>query len=41
VSNFYTSLTTYENHLTEKAKRMQPYMSEQNWLMSYQSIEGI
>ena len=29
VANFYTSLTTYENHLTEKAKMMQPYMIEQ------------
>lgn len=41
VQNFYTSLTTYETHLTEKAERMKPYMIEQNWLMSYQSIEGI
>ena len=41
VANFYTSLTTYETHLTEKAERMKPYMIEQNWLMSYQSIEGI
>jgi len=41
VQNFYTSLSTYEMHLTEKAKRMKPYMIEQNWLLSYQSIEGI
>ena len=41
VSNFYTSLTTYENHLTEKAKMMQPYMIEQNWLLNYRYIDGI
>lgn len=41
VSNFYTSLTTYENHLTEKAKMMQPYMIEQNWLLNYRSLDGI
>jgi acyl carrier protein phosphodiesterase len=41
VTNFYTSLTIYETHLTAKAKMMQPYMIKQNWLMSYQSIEGI
>ena len=41
VSNFYTSLTTYENYLTEKAKMMQPYMIEQNWLLNYRSLDGI
>ena len=41
VQNFYISLTTYEMHLTEKAKMMQPYMIEQNWLLSYQSCDGI
>ncbi len=41
VANFYTSLTTYENHLTEKAKMMQPYMIEQNWLLNYRSLDGI
>jgi acyl carrier protein phosphodiesterase len=41
VRNFYISLTTYENLLTEKAKIMQPYMIEQNWLLNYKSIDGI
>ena len=41
VANFYLSLTTYEMHLTEKAKMMQPYMIEQNWLLNYRSIDGI
>jgi acyl carrier protein phosphodiesterase len=41
VNNFYTSLTTYEKHLTQKAKMMQPYMIEQNWLLNYRSIDGI
>jgi acyl carrier protein phosphodiesterase len=41
VQNFYVSLTTYEMHLTEKAKMMQPYMIEQNWLLNYRSIDGI
>lgn len=41
VENFYTSLTTFEMHLTDKAKLMKPYMIEQNWLMSYCTTEGI
>ena len=41
VNNFYTSLITYDKHLTEKAKMMQPYMIEQNWLLNYRSIDGI
>ncbi|NBW28525.1 MAG: DUF479 domain-containing protein [Flavobacteriaceae bacterium] len=41
VRNFYISLTTYENLLTEKVKMMQPYMIEQNWLLNYKSIDGI
>jgi len=41
VENFYISLSTYENHLTEKAKMMKPYMIEQNWLLNYRSIDGI
>ena len=41
VQNFYISLTTYEMHLTEKAKLMQPYMIKQNWLLNYRSIDGI
>lgn len=41
VQNFYISLSTYEMHLTEKAKMMQPYMIEQNWLLNYRSNDGI
>jgi acyl carrier protein phosphodiesterase len=41
VQKFYLSLTTYETHLTEKAKMMQPYMIEQNWLLNYRSNDGI
>jgi len=41
VENFYTSLTTYESNLSDKAKSMKPYMIEQNWLLNYRTIEGI
>lgn len=41
VVNFYKSLETNQDLLTEKAKIMMPYMIHQNWLMSYQTIEGI
>ena len=41
VANFYKSLDTNHNLLTEKALLMKPYMIQQNWLLSYQTIEGI
>jgi len=41
VANFYDSLATYHDLLTEKAQMMKPYMIEQNWLLSYQTIDGI
>lgn len=41
VVNFYNSLGTYHDLLSEKAKIMMPHMIHQNWLMSYQTIEGI
>ena len=41
VANFYDSLTTHDDLLTEKAQMMKPYMIQQNWLLSYQTIEGI
>lgn len=40
-NNFYQSLRDNYNHLSERTKGMLPYMIEHNWLMSYQSIEGI
>ncbi|KQB41809.1 Acyl carrier protein phosphodiesterase [Flavobacterium daejeonense] len=41
VSEFYQSL--HQNHavLSEKTKNILPYMEKQNWLSSYQTIEGI
>ena len=41
VDNFYNSLDTNHDLLTEKAQMMKPYMIEQNWLLSYQTIDGI
>jgi len=41
VANFYDSLATYHDLLTEKAQMLKPYMIEQNWLLSYQTIDGI
>ena len=41
VANFYNSLDTNLDLLTEKAQMMKPYMIQQNWLLSYQTIEGI
>jgi acyl carrier protein phosphodiesterase len=40
-NRFYQSL--YDNHdfLSERTKGMMPYMIEHNWLMSYQTVEGI
>ena len=41
VANFYDSLNTNHDLLTEKAQLMKPYMIQQNWLLSYQTIDGI
>jgi acyl carrier protein phosphodiesterase len=41
VANFYDSLAIHNDLLTEKAQMMKPYMIQQNWLLSYQTIEGI
>jgi acyl carrier protein phosphodiesterase len=41
VANFYDSLDTNQDLLTEKAQMMKPYMIQQNWLLSYQTIDGI
>ncbi len=41
VDNFYDSLTNNHNLLTEKTKKMLPYMIEQNWLVSYETLAGL
>ena len=38
---FYQSLRDNYDFLNEKTQKMLPYMIDQNWLMSYQTIEGI
>jgi len=38
---FYQSLRDNYDVLNEKTQKMVPYLIQQNWLMSYQSIEGI
>jgi len=38
---FYQSLRDHYNNLTLKTQKMIPYLTEQNWLVSYQTIEGI
>ncbi len=41
IDNFYNSLNTNHDLLTEKAQMMKPYMIQQNWLLSYKTIDGI
>lgn len=38
---FYQSLRDNYTDLTPKTQKMMPYMIEYNWLLSYQTIEGI
>ncbi|MDD5151536.1 MAG: acyl carrier protein phosphodiesterase [Flavobacterium sp.] len=38
---FYQSLRDNYNDLTPKTQKMMPYMIDHNWLVSYQTIEGI
>ena len=38
---FYKLLDKNEDLLTERTKNLLPYMKQNNWLLSYQSIEGI
>ncbi|MBC7641507.1 MAG: DUF479 domain-containing protein [Flavobacterium sp.] len=40
-NNFYQSLYLNENILTEKTKKMLPFMTQKNWLLSYATISGI
>ncbi|CAM3911172.1 acyl carrier protein phosphodiesterase [Flavobacterium branchiophilum] len=41
VQNFYQSLYTHWDFLNDKTKHLLPYMKVQNWLESYQSLEGL
>jgi acyl carrier protein phosphodiesterase len=41
IERFYQSLHTHTELLTERTVGLMPYMIKQNWLYSYQSIEGI
>ena len=38
---FYQSLRDNYDSLTPRTQKMTPYMIDQNWLLSYQTIEGI
>ncbi len=41
IYHFYQSLDKNWDNITEKTRRMMPFMISQNWLLSYQTIEGI
>lgn len=41
VARFYQSLRDNHIILSERTKGMMPYMIEHNWLVSYQTVEGI
>ncbi len=41
VERFYQSLHNNPDVLSERTKGMMPYMIEHNWLVSYQTVEGI
>ena len=41
VDRFYQSLRDNHIILSERTKGMMPYMIEHNWLVSYQTVEGI
>lgn len=41
VSEFYQSLDENHSVLSDRAKEIMPYMIQHNWLLSYQTIEGI
>ncbi|PZX92084.1 DUF479 domain-containing protein [Flavobacterium aquariorum] len=40
-NRFYQSLHDNYEYLSERTKGMMPYMIEYNWLVSYQTVEGI
>jgi len=39
--NFYNFINSNFDRLTPRIQKMMPYMIEQNWLLSYASIDGI
>ena len=41
IENFYNFIDSNFDRLTPRIQKMMPYMIEQNWLLSYASIEGI
>lgn len=41
VARFYQSLQDNHAFLSERTKEIMPYMIKQNWLVSYQTVEGI
>jgi acyl carrier protein phosphodiesterase len=41
ITAFYKSLSENTPVLSEKTVKLMPYMIDQNWLLSYQTIEGI
>ena len=41
VARFYQSLHDNTSVLSERTKEIMPYMIEQNWLVSYRTVEGI
>jgi acyl carrier protein phosphodiesterase len=41
IQRFYQSLEDNKEFLTDRTKGLMPYMLAQNWLFSYQTIEGI
>lgn len=41
IQNFYRLLNAHEATLPEKIQRLLPVMTQQNWLLSYASMEGI
>lgn len=40
-ARFYQSLSDNKSVLSERTLMLMPYMIEQNWLVSYQTVEGI
>ena len=41
IERFYKSLRDNYINLSERTKQIMPYMIEQNWLVSYQTVDGI
>jgi len=41
IEHFYRSLNDNYEFLNEKTQKILPYLIQQNWLLSYQTIEGI